>query len=392
MHYGNQRNIYIDWLRGFSILSVLGTHGLLSPHLLFFLPPSWAKAISVNGYYGVTIFFVISGFLITSRALHKWETLDKVVPSDFYAMRVGRIVPLLLLFLTLMIILAATGVEGFKPEHPMLILKGVSAALTFQYNYFYMAGGSVTAGMFAMAPLWSLSIEEAFYVAFPLVIMVLKRRSLIVLLLLAMIIQGPFSRVDFSLYSFSGCVDALSFGCLAGLAAGWLADTGRSIAYPRTTMAAAFSLVLTVMIYRFVLELVAIGPTLVAAGTALFVTAASFAKPVSEWNFPKPVKARSFRPTVVALGPIAFVGALSYELYLFHMAYHVMVPAEAWRIVPHSFTYYSVGTLLVLVPFAYAINHFFTEPMNRLVRSLYFGTTQQKNDKVNGTVRVSPGE
>jgi hypothetical protein len=82
--YGKDRNLLIDCLRGFSILIVVGTHG----------------ALTAQGYFGVSIFFVISG-----------------------RMRAARILPCLLSFL--LTLLFWIGVEGFVPARPSLISSGI---------------------------------------------------------------------------------------------------------------------------------------------------------------------------------------------------------------------------------------------------------------------------
>jgi hypothetical protein len=69
--YGIHRNLLIDCLRGFSILIVVGTHG----------------ALTAQGYFGVSIFFVISGFLITRNTLKRYGDLSRTHIFKFYRMR-----------------------------------------------------------------------------------------------------------------------------------------------------------------------------------------------------------------------------------------------------------------------------------------------------------------
>ena len=96
-----KHNSGIDSLRGIAILSVILLHiniripfsetflGSIMPNMVY-------KILFWSGYYGVCIFFVISGFLITTSTLHKWGALPKISLSGFYVMRFARIMPLLI--------------------------------------------------------------------------------------------------------------------------------------------------------------------------------------------------------------------------------------------------------------------------------------------------------
>ena len=96
----NKRNSGIDVLRGIAVISVVLLHiniqipfsdtyiGSIMPKMLY-------KFLFWSGYYGVCMFFVVSGFLITTTSLNRWTTLPKVSLSGFYTMRFARIMPLL---------------------------------------------------------------------------------------------------------------------------------------------------------------------------------------------------------------------------------------------------------------------------------------------------------
>jgi peptidoglycan/LPS O-acetylase OafA/YrhL len=118
--YGIHRNLLIDCLRGFSILIVVGTHG----------------ALTAQGYFGVSIFFVISGFLITRNTLKRYGDLSRTHIFKFYRMRAARILPCLLLFLLTMTVLFWIGVEGFVPARPSLIGSGIFNAIIFSTTVF----------------------------------------------------------------------------------------------------------------------------------------------------------------------------------------------------------------------------------------------------------------
>ncbi|HSY26345.1 MAG TPA: acyltransferase family protein [Burkholderiaceae bacterium] len=115
---GQTRNSQVDFLRGVAILLVLLLHftlafGMKNSPFEWVLGPKWARALIFNGNYGVTLFFVISGYLITSMSLSRWGTLEKIRPRLFYTYRFARIAPCLVLVLAIkMCSLAASWRHG----------------------------------------------------------------------------------------------------------------------------------------------------------------------------------------------------------------------------------------------------------------------------------------
>ena len=132
---GLARNISVDALRAVSIVLVLVLHTL--PYLRI---PGLMRANA--GYYGVTLFFVISGFLITSGAMRRYGAALTIPLLAFYRFRAARIVPGLLLFASFNVGLYLTSVVGFE-----LVRTGSTAlaellfyVFTFQANHYAISG------------------------------------------------------------------------------------------------------------------------------------------------------------------------------------------------------------------------------------------------------------
>ncbi|TWR99048.1 acyltransferase [Pseudomonas chlororaphis subsp. chlororaphis] len=152
----------IDGLRAIAVLSVVAFHAF----------PDWMK----GGFIGVDIFFVISGFLISTII---FEGLDKETFSfsDFYARRIKRIFPALLLVLSAC--LAIGWAALFADEYKQLgkhIFSGASFASNFtlwgEAGYFDNSAESKP-----LLHLWSLGIEEQFYIVWPLLLWLAWKRK-----------------------------------------------------------------------------------------------------------------------------------------------------------------------------------------------------------------------
>ena len=357
------RNGAIDCLRGFSIALVMLTHGALPVALIDFLPHDFFVNILRNGYYGVAMFFVISGFLITTRTLERYKEPKHVAVRDFYVMRVGRIVPGLVLSLSIIYIFHLLSFAAFQPPDPTQIPDGIYSAATLQYHVFFLQRGGGP-GMDALAIFWSLSIEEVFYIIFPvLCILCLNRRALVVVLALT-VLAGPVYRGEVStVFRWWGAADLLAMGCLTALAAPAARTLIRHPAMPQIMKLGA-ALVLAVAFACLPREFhYTMGPTLVGGMTALFLLGCS----LQAHDLPKPV----FMDWPLRM--LAALGALSYELYLVHVIVigalqRPLLQVPFWS--AHPF-WLSALVAFVSIIAAFAMAKYYTEPMNRRIRKFY---------------------
>jgi peptidoglycan/LPS O-acetylase OafA/YrhL len=154
----------LDGLRAFAVLAVLLYHGDVS-----WLP---------GGYLGVDAFFVLSGFLITSLLLAEWRNHERIDLRSFWSRRARRLLPALVVVLAAVVAYAAFVAQ---PVELRALRRDTFAALSYLANwnqvfsdvsYFEQYG--------APSPLrhmWSLAIEEQFYLIWPLVVFALLRWS-----------------------------------------------------------------------------------------------------------------------------------------------------------------------------------------------------------------------
>ncbi len=87
--------------------------------------PKWRlNAIMFDGYGAVMMFFVISGFLITTNTIARWDRVDRVAVRDFYMRRAARIIPCLLALIGVLSFLRLAGVQGYVISRPGQSLSG----------------------------------------------------------------------------------------------------------------------------------------------------------------------------------------------------------------------------------------------------------------------------
>jgi peptidoglycan/LPS O-acetylase OafA/YrhL len=160
----------IDGLRAVAVLAVVGFHA--SPSLF------------AGGFVGVDVFFVISGFLISAIIIENLAA-HKFSFGAFYVRRIRRIFPALVL---LLVCVAALGRFLLLPDELWQLAKHAAAGAAFIANYAYLSeSGYFDADAVAkpLLHLWSLGIEEQFYIVWPLLLWLVWRRINVFALVLA---------------------------------------------------------------------------------------------------------------------------------------------------------------------------------------------------------------
>jgi peptidoglycan/LPS O-acetylase OafA/YrhL len=177
----------LDFIRFISIFVVIGGHFYPRWIADYGYPPiiqNIILGIFLNGAYGVTFFFVVSGFLITRMLAESLEDFSKIDLKAFYAKRAARIFPLLLL-----VVLTGFCMEHLKPflnekmQHYNTGFYGSSfgwgfwlSLLTFNFDLYLTVKGLQHGVGLQWIILWSLAIEERFYLFYPIVMKLLKKR------------------------------------------------------------------------------------------------------------------------------------------------------------------------------------------------------------------------
>lgn len=190
------RNPGIDLLRGISILLVMLNHigiriRLMKGVLAAVLPKQVLIDITYNGSEGVIIFFVISGFLIATNSMQRWGSLGRIDARAFYVRRASRILPCLVGLVAILSVLHLAHVPDYVIQNPQQSLpKAVASAFGLYLNWFEGHTGYLPA---SWDVLWSLSIEEVFYIGFPLACLLLRKDWILAPLLAILALSQPFA-------------------------------------------------------------------------------------------------------------------------------------------------------------------------------------------------------
>jgi len=342
MKADNRYVSYIDGFRGYAILLVLLSHFELAQMDVAFM--------------GVTLFFFVSGFLITKLLIFEYNKHGEIKLKEFYLRRIFRLYPALMFMLVVSIITLL--LHNYK-----IIWADILAGLFYFTNYYLVYFHPAlpdTNYLLVSKILWSLSVEEHFYLIFPVLFISFysdnnRRLSYLLggLLILFLFIRfGAFYRAPDSTTAFqityytTHCrADSILFGCFSALLiykyqAKWYLKMLHSHILFWTALAIlAFTLIYNAAVFqttiKYNLQGIAFG-MLVPSFSLLFT--------------------RGFIYSLVDNKVMVFIGKLSYSLYLFHWV--------ALKVGNLYFDHKGPGWYLLVVPLTAVlslISYFFVE-------------------------------
>jgi peptidoglycan/LPS O-acetylase OafA/YrhL len=303
--------------RGFHIASLDGIRALAA--MIVFLGHAGLQQF-VAGGFGVTVFFFLSGFLITTLLRREYERSGGISLKAFYLRRVYRIFPPLYLVLVVLLVLSLAGV--FRTDMHAGAVAAQFAHLT-NYAVIALGEGDKAPVVPYTIPMWSLAVEEHFYLLFPLGLLLLLRRRSHAGVALALAAGCAavlcwriflfFTLPEASHYIYHASdtrLDSLLFGCIMGMWLNPALDPAPKGIGERTWLAIcvlALTLLVSTFLYReewfrdtlrFTLQGIALFP--------LFYCAVRFSHwPLFSW---------------LNSWPARMLGLISYTFYLSHAA------------------------------------------------------------------------
>jgi peptidoglycan/LPS O-acetylase OafA/YrhL len=298
----------LDGLRAVAVLAVMSWH--------FVLPGV------KGGFLGVDIFFVLSGFLITKLLVEEWDLTGGIHLGRFYLRRMLRLFPALFLLLLV--------------TWPLVPRIWTVQALLYVTNWGILSGRLNSC---AIMQLWSLSVEEQFYIVWPpllLGLLALKTPRKVILAIVAVLAAASvaFKIVTWhSIDDWSRCyfgsdgrADELLIGCGLGLFMTWSRIPGKAwfrqavkIATIPALLWLGYLMVNATIYWQLLYQQG--GLTLVAVATAIVIMQCLIA-PI-HW-----IRA------ALASRPMVYIGRMSYGLYLWHAPVAWVTNPQHYEIVP----------------------------------------------------------
>jgi len=181
----------LDGVRAISITMVLLSHSLETMPVYISHNRFFSFLIANGGQLGVRIFFVISGYLITRLLLLERLKTGKIDIKDFYIRRVFRIFPVFFLYLLVVLLLKWSFIPDIFSNYLLVVFAGL---YLWNYKHFFIRENPEDHGNWFLGHFWSLSMEEQFYLLWPLTFSRIKPVHLIKVVI-GLILLMPFLRI-----------------------------------------------------------------------------------------------------------------------------------------------------------------------------------------------------
>jgi peptidoglycan/LPS O-acetylase OafA/YrhL len=339
----------IQGLRAVAVVAVVANHAGLS-------------RLS-GGYVGVDVFFVISGFLITSHLLRSLMTTGRIDFGAFYGRRIRRLLPASFVVMALSIVGAFVWIPPLLREQA---LKDAVSTALYLPNYAFAQQGAdylSESSPSLFQHYWSLGVEEQFYLLWPIVLALLfaavaRRRGGLLLALGAIVLASLAVCVLLTDESqpwafFSLWTRAWELG-LGGIVAVLLAR-GEPVLSPRVAAVAGWA-----GLGGIVFACTAYSSGTAYPGTAAVLPVVATATVILAGATPT----RFGATTLLATRPFLFLGRVSYPLYLVHWPMLVLTQAAVGYYTPLP-QWATVLLAVVAVPVAWLLHRFVEEPARR---------------------------
>ncbi len=289
----------LDGVRAFAVMAVL-----------FFHLPGASPGVSLlpGGWIGVDLFFVLSGFLITSILTGELDKTNTIRLKRFYLRRALRLMPA---FVAMLIVTTALGALSKSHLHDALQAGFFAATYTMNWYRAFSDGP-----LWLLGHSWSLAIEEQFYLVWPAALLLAKaeqRAKVVALLLVAVIAWRTWlhfhgATPDRIYYGFDTRADALLIGCLLAVC---------PAIFPKGLLASTVAL----MVIAFG-ALAAVRESAFMQGFGMSAIAIAAAVLIAGLHGGNALR------RLFVLPPFVFTGRISYGLYLWHLPVLDVVPTR----------------------------------------------------------------